>query len=120
MPARMEPGNPAMVVAMFLDHSVQVLLDIGIHRIESHARNLSQQISDGLREAGHTVISPERREGRSGNTCFLVDDAESVQRSLEQRGVLVWGEYGRVRVSGHLYNSGDDIERFLQELSQVV
>ena len=30
------------------------------------------------------------------------------------------GEYGRVRVSGHLYNNSDDVERFLGVLGELV
>ena len=120
MPDKLEPGNPAMVVVMFLERALGVLLDLGIDEIENHARDLSEVIGDGLGCAGHTVISPHRRSARSGNTCFLADDAAGVQAELAQRGVLVWGEYGRVRVSGHIYNGSADVERFLDTLTEVV
>ena len=42
------------------------------------------------------------------------------RRSLEANRVLVWGELGRVRISGHLYNSSDDVERLLESLSTVL
>ena len=32
---------------------------------------------------------------------------------------LVGGEYGRGRVSGHLYNGTDDVERFLEALADL-
>lgn len=119
MPARLEPGNPAMVVVMFLERTLRRILEVGIGRIEGHARDLSEAIEAGLRRQGRTVISPCERAGRSGNTCFLDDDAAGVTQRLAERGVLVWGEYGRVRVSGHLYNGSEDVERFLEVLSQV-
>ena len=109
MPERLEPGNPAMVVVMFLDRALQVILDIGIEAIQEHARDLSELVTEGLDRLGMTVISPRHRLARSGNTCFLADDAKGVQHALQKRGVLVWGEYGRVRVSGHLYNGSDDV-----------
>jgi len=119
MPQRLEPGNPAMVAVMFLDKALEVLLRIGAERIESHARDLSEQVSAGLKRLGRTVISPEFRAGRSGNTCFLADDAKGVQDRLTDRNVLCWGEYGRVRVSTHLYNGSEDVERFLKALAEV-
>lgn len=119
MPDKMEPGNPAMVVVMFLDRALETLLGIGMERIEAHARDLSELVGAGLQKAGKTVISPLRRAARSGNTCFLADDAKGVQQRLAGRGVLVWGEFGRVRVSGHLYNGSEDVERFLAALAQV-
>ena len=120
MPAKMEPGNPAMVVAMYLDHSLQLLLDVGIVKIESHARALSELIAKGLERIGCAVISSQRRKGRSGNTCFLAEDAKGVERALSKEGILVWGEYGRVRVSGHLYNGSDDVERLLEAMERIV
>ena len=45
MPDKMEPGNPAMVAVLYLDHALGRLLDIGIERIEEHNRDLSEQIS---------------------------------------------------------------------------
>jgi selenocysteine lyase/cysteine desulfurase len=34
--------------------------------------------------------------------------------------VLVGGESGRVRVSGHLYNNSADVERFLTVLEELL
>lgn len=119
MPEKLEPGNPAMVVVMFLDRALGILLELGMERIEAHAQNLSEYIDAGLQKAGRTVISPSRRAARSGNTCFLAEDAKGLQRALAAHQVLVWGEFGRVRVSGHLYNGSGDVERLLDALAQV-
>lgn len=119
MPEKLEPGNPAMVVVMFLDRALQILLELGMERIEAHARSLSEYLDVGLQKAGRTVISPSRYAARSGNTCFLDEDAKGLQQQLAKKQVLVWGEFGRVRVSGHLYNSSGDVERFLDALAQI-
>ena len=118
MPERLEPGNPAMLVVMHLEHSLEVLLSIGIESIAAHARTLSMQVSQGLEKLGLTVISPQVFAARSGNTCFLAKDAAALQVQLAQRKVLCWGEYGRLRVSTHLYNSSDDVDRLLQVLTE--
>lgn len=120
MPARMEPGNPAMVSVLFLDHALGRLLAVGIAKIASHNRNLSEQVGAGLVSLGRQVISPDECERRSGNTCFLADDAHGLCEALADRGVLVWGEYGRVRVSGHLYNDQTDVECFLDILRALL
>ena len=119
MPARLEPGNPAMMVILFLHRALEHLLDLGIDRIQSHAWDLSETIDTGLRDLGYEVISPSNRAARSGNTCFLAEDAAAVQKALAQEEVLVWGEYGRVRVSGHLYNDAGDVVRLLESLQKI-
>ena len=119
MPYLMEPGNPAMLVIALLDEALGILVEIGIDRIEAHARDLAEQLDDGLVRLGRAVISPRRREARSGNTWFLDDDAEGVQQRLAGQGVLVWGESGRVRVSGHLYNSSNDVDKLMTTLGEM-
>lgn len=118
MPERLEPGNPAMLVVMHLDRALETLLSIGIERIADHARTLSELVSDGLKALGFTVISPQTRSARSGNTCFLVQDAHALQLRLAEMGVLCWGEFGRMRISTHLYNGSADVTRLLTALSE--
>ena len=120
MPEKLEAGNPAMATIMFLERSLDLLLEVGIERIESHVRDLSEMISTGLDQLGIQVITPRARASRSGNTCFLDTHAEATRKSLEAYRVLIWGELGRVRISGHLYNSSDDVERLLDALNTVL
>ena len=117
MPDRMEPGNPAMMVVMHLDKALEVLMDVGMDRIDTHARDLSEQVSAGLERLGLPVISPDDRRARSGNTCFSVDDAKGLEMRLAANGVLCWGEYGRLRVSTHLYNGSADVDRLIEVLA---
>jgi len=119
MPQRLEPGNPAMVVILFLERALQRLHDIGTKAIQDHAWDLSERVESGLRARGRMVISPSVRGARSGNACFLDEDAAGLTLRLAGQNVLVWGEYGRVRVSGHLYNSDGDVDRFLEVLDEV-
>lgn len=119
MPERLEPGNPSMISILFLHNALERLIEAGSEAVEGHARDLSERLDAGLRQRGRTVISPSARAARSGNTCFLDEDAAGLTRRLADAGVLVWGEYGRVRVSGHLYNSSDDVDRFLEVLDDV-
>ena len=55
---------------------------------------------------------------RSGNTCFLCDDAEGLQKRLEDKGILAWGEFGRMRISGHVHNGSGDAERLVRALRE--
>ena len=81
--------------------------------------DLAGEIADGLTLRGLRVLSSRERSRQSGNTCFAAHDARAVMHQLAARGVLVWGEYGRVRVSGHLYNGSRDVERLWQALEEI-
>ena len=119
MPMKLEPGNSAMIVIMFLEKSLDLILELGTDKIQNHNRTLSEKVNLGLRDLGLELISPLDDVSRSGNTCFLSEDARSVSAGLAERKILVWGEYGRVRVSTHLYNSGDDVIRLINGLSEM-
>ena len=118
MPERMEPGNPSMQVIMHLDLSLEALLSLGRDRTQTHDRALAEQTHRGLRDLGYTVISPDEDDRRSGNTCFLTEDAEGLTAELARRKVLVWGEFGRVRVSTHVHNGSEDVDRLFTALTE--
>ena len=120
MPERMEPGNPSMQVIMHLDHSLQVLLNLGVDRIENHARDLAAVASDGLEKLGFELMSPTEREARSGNTTFRIVDAEKVVADLKKKDILLWGEFGRIRVSTHAHNGTEDLDRLFDALREYV
>ena len=105
-----------MVSVLFLSRALDVLLGLGIERIEAHVLDLANEIASGLEARGLCVISPQARDRRSGNTCFAVSDARALMHALAKRQVQVWGEYGRVRISGHIYNSTADLERLWRAL----
>ena len=119
MPERLEPGNPSMVSVLFLSRALDVLLGLGIERIEAHVLDLANEIASGLEARGLRVISPKARDRRSGNTCFSVSDARALMHALAEMQVQVWGEYGRVRISGHIYNSTADLERLWRALDTL-
>ena len=120
MPNRLEPGNPAMLMVMHLDHALEILLSIGLERITNHARSLANQVGATLEALGLSVISPSTFESRSGNTCFLYKDSEGMNHNLAMENVLCWGGYDRVRISTHLYNSSEDIAHCLDVLSTLL
>ena len=117
MPEKLEPGNPSLISVMFLNNSLDLILKIGIDRIQEHARQLSALIANGLESFRQQVITPSETSARSGNTSFLTKNPKAVQDHLNAKNVLVWGELGRVRVSGHFFNGQEDVENFLNALS---
>ena len=116
MPDLLEPGNPALIAILFLERALDLLLDLGIERVECHARELAARASAGLKDLGRVVISPEEQPRRSGNTCFADERAEQVAEQLAAQRILVWGEMGRVRISTHVHNDANDVARFLSAL----
>lgn len=116
-------GNPNFMGLYILENALDTLDQIGPDAIETHALLLSGKIHDGLRELGWQVMTPRQPAERAGNICFIAPDIDAVTTRLAENNVLIWGGYGgvtRVRVSAHLYNDEQDVERFLDVLGGVV
>ncbi|MFK7692732.1 aminotransferase class V-fold PLP-dependent enzyme [Paenibacillus sp. HJGM_3] len=113
---RFETGYPSYPTVYALNESVQVLLDIGVDRIERHILDLGSELIGKLTELGYEIMTPAESERRAGNICILSDSGDELAAELQERNIYVWGGDGRFRVSIHLFNDSEDIARLLQAL----
>jgi cysteine desulfurase/selenocysteine lyase len=101
------------------EQAVSLLLDVGLDRIERHDQALVQRIIDGL-PAGWRLRSPAERSARS-TLVFLegLDDHTTARgaRALDAAGVDVAMRVGSLRLSPHLHNTPEDIDRALEALA---
>ncbi len=115
-----EPGNPNFVGLYVLDNALDYLLAVGDAAIERHVLALSGEVRRRLAALGVPLMTPEAPERRAGNIAFSAANAAEIRKALEAQGVLVTGEDGRVRISVHLYNDLEDVERGLAALAGVL
>lgn len=119
---RFLPGNPGFISLYILDNALETLMPLGLENIERHALTLSGEILAAVKAKGWELMTPAPDAERAGNVCFLVPDVDAFRRTLEAQGVLVWGAYasfGRVRISTHVYNDGEDVARCVGALASV-
>jgi selenocysteine lyase/cysteine desulfurase len=110
------PGN------VVLGAAVGLLNALGPPAIERHVLDLGDYLIDGLDRAGARVVSPRQRSARSGIITFTLGEGVARDRTFLQRlwdaGVVISHRYtagvGGLRVSVHLYNNRDDIDRLLE------
>jgi len=117
--ARLEAGNPSLLGLFVLDNALAALEGLDPKAVLANALDLGDELIDGLRSRGLAVITPEAREERAGNVCFLAEDGQGLAARLAERGVLVWGGDGRIRISAHVHNDGDDVRRCLDALGRA-
>ena len=95
------------------------MLGIGIERIERHALELSGTVRAAVKALGFELMTPQEDVRRAGNVCFMTENLEPIIRELERQQVLIWGAYagfGRLRISTHLFNDSEDVERCIAAL----
>jgi len=120
---RFQPGNASFISLYILDNALDHLLELGINRIASHALSLSGEIMTAVDELGFELMTPREDLQRAGNVCFMAENLVNIKQSLEDNQVLIWGAYagfGRLRISSHLYNDSNDVERCISALKSTV
>ncbi len=102
--------------------SVEMLLEVGLDAIAQHVLALGHYAVAGLRELGCEILrlapDADRPERRSGINTFRHPSrpAEAIVARLRDAGILCAHRQNWVRVSPHLYNTAEEIERLLDVL----
>jgi selenocysteine lyase/cysteine desulfurase len=102
--------------------AVELLLGIGIDQIQEHDQALVTQLLGGLDRSCYQLLSPARGPGRS--TLVFVSHRDparnqAIYRTLLEAGVDIALRRGHLRLSPHLYNPADDIDRALSALQRA-
>jgi len=99
--------------------SVELLLELGPAEIEAHDRRLVERLLDGLDRDAYTILSPEPVAERSTLVFLSHRDRNrnsSIHAALAEDGIDVALRKGSLRISPHLYNTDDEIDRLLAKL----
>ncbi len=105
----------------------EFFLALGMDRVEARVRYLQARLHDGLAAIpGVSTVTPTDNSIRAAMVSFRVEGVESsaLQGHLSRTArirtrVIGEYEYGWMRLSTHVYNGPDDIERVLELLSEV-
>ncbi len=96
--------------------SLEMLLDLGIERIERHVTALLDTMLSRVQSAGIPVITPAERARRAGILTVRPDNAAAVSERLARAGIVCSLREGAIRLSPHLYSTADDISRTIDVL----
>jgi cysteine desulfurase / selenocysteine lyase len=113
---RFETGFPSFPAIYALDTSVAWLGDFDAAAVLDHILTLSGRLVAELAGRGCELLTPAEPARRSGNVSFGSAAGAELASYLAAEGIHCWGGDGRVRVSLHLFNGDDDIDRLLAAL----
>lgn len=114
--ARFQVGGPINSALIALEHSVDLLLEVGVPRIQSHVSTLIDRLQSGAPAARLTLnsdLSPEHRSTFVNVTTGDLQRDDRLVKTLLARRVVVGRRGPGIRVAPHLHNSTGDVERFL-------
>jgi len=91
-----------------------------VQHVDGELKPVVARLRQGLVDRGLAVLTPAAPEFASGIVAFQHAKARQIGTLLEEHGVIVWADDGRVRSSVHLYNDTTDVERYLGILERVL
>ena len=117
---RYEYGTVSTPLFVGLGASIDFLLRIGIDNVWRHNHAMGAALKEGLNELGARLLSPQHAEEHSSIITFKIDNMpyQKLQTflgreyKLRTRGIYEGGLDG-LRISLHLYNDFDDVDRVL-------
>lgn len=136
-PERFEAGTPAIGDVLGLKAAVQYLKALGMEAVESHERILAKKVYKGLSEMENVEVYGPEPDRKLGVTSFNVKGLSphdvalaldclakiAVRSGMHCAQPLVRHVLGKpqgtVRLSPYLYNTQEEIDKFLEILGEI-
>ena len=118
---RFEEGSYNSIGLYGLKAAIDLLHDIGIHRIEARVLEITGCLISGLEAKGYRVLTPKADAERAGIVIFESDryTPTEIYETLYNEHIITAERGSGVRVSPHFYNTASEIERLLEVLPEV-
>ncbi|MCW2573719.1 MAG: csd, partial [Frankiales bacterium] len=116
---RWEGGSYIMPGLQALAASVRLFHEIGPRIVSDRILDRAEAVREIARSTGWTIFGSDRPEDLSGIVPMTKAgvDPDAFARSQRGRGIALACRRGRVRVSAHMYNNSDDLDRLRESLS---
>jgi selenocysteine lyase/cysteine desulfurase len=98
--------------------SLGLLLELGKEAVSERILDRAEAVREAAASAGWEVCGSSRPADRSGIVVLNRPGVDPVAmvRELRARGVAAAARRGRLRISPHVYNNHDDLERLREGL----
>jgi len=114
---RFDSGTPPVPSLYPGVAGMTLIAQVGVPAIERHIRRLVDRLLAGLDELGATVITPRAENEYGPMVCVLSPDPNALVAALAADRIVVSTRDSNLRMSLHLYNVEDDVDRILAALA---
>lgn len=112
-------GMPNFPAVYAIRAALDYIQRVGVAAIDRHARPLVLACLEGLKKLPVELLTPDEPDRLAGILAFRHPKADEIHRHLRAQNIHVMSHAGRLRVAIHGYNTLDDVERLLRELSSA-
>ena len=113
---RFDAGTPPVPNIYAGIAGMSIVEEAGTAAIEEHVAGLATRLVDGAEELGAHVVTP--RGARSPLVCIESTDVDALVAALAEESIVCSERDSNLRVSLHLYNVEEDVDRLLGALRE--
>jgi selenocysteine lyase/cysteine desulfurase len=120
---RWEGGSFNMPGLLTFGASLELFFEWGLAAVVRRIADRAEAVRELAAAAGWTVYGSPREEDRSAIVVLEregVDPSAAATELRRRYGVVTACRRGRLRISPHVYNNGDDLERLREGLASVI
>ncbi len=115
---RFEMGTPALPTVHTALGGQEALASVGWERVFERVRLLTNRLIEGCLARGLSLRVHDDPARRSGIVMVSHPDPAGMVRHLDEMDIVVDHRPGHVRVSPHVYNTEDEVDRVVDALSR--
>jgi len=113
---RFEAGTPPIPNLYAASAGIGLLEEIGVENVAGQIRALAKALIDGVQALGIRVKTPLDTPGPL--VVLETTGVEAVVERLAAEDIVVSGRHDGVRISFHVHNTMDDVQRVLESLKK--
>ncbi|MBT6031193.1 MAG: aminotransferase class V-fold PLP-dependent enzyme [Kordiimonadaceae bacterium] len=108
-------GTRPFATVAILEHSLDYILNIGVHNIQTHAQKMTDHLKEELPTLGYKLITPKMSKSPIVS-CDFADASKVLGPRLNEAKVKISVYADSFRISPSVFNDMDDIDRLLRAL----
>jgi len=113
---RFDSGTPPVPSLYPGVAGMELIAEVGVPAIEAHVRGLVDRLLAGLDEFGATVVTSRGEREHGPLICVLSIDPDALVDALAAEQIVTSTRDSSLRISLHLYNVDDDVDRIVAAL----
>jgi selenocysteine lyase/cysteine desulfurase len=114
---RFDSGTPPVPSLYPGVAGMELIAEVGVPAIEAYVRGLVDRLLSGLDELGATLTTSRAEREYGPLVCVLATDPNALVAALAGEKIVTSTRDSSLRVSLHLYNVAEDVDRILAALA---
>jgi len=114
---RFESGAPPVPNTYAALAGINLIQSVGLSNIEAHLRTLTNAIKEEAIRQGFYLGTPMNADKHGALIALRSNKVKMLVNLLRQDGIITSSRDNNLRISPHIYNNLDDIERLMESLT---